>query len=294
MIAPLLITGGSGQIGGALARLCAARGIAYGAPPRDALDLADADTIAATLRAQRWRAVVNCAAYVAVDRAEDDIAQAMAINRDGTRLLAQLSAAQDLPMVHLSTDYVFDGTHSAPYRESDPVSPINAYGRSKLAGELAVREANPRHLILRTAWVVSHGGGNFLDTMLRLGATRDHLNIVADQRGCPTSADDIAEAIIDLIDGGHVDGRTLHFVNGGEASWFDLASHIFARAAGHGLPVPSLAPIQTASYPTPAARPANSRLDWSAFADATGRAPRDWRTAIDDILTTRLAGVPVT
>jgi dTDP-4-dehydrorhamnose reductase len=290
MAAPILITGGSGQIGGALARLLTKRGIDFAAPPRAMLDLADPASIRAVARAQPWRAVVNCAAYVAVDKAEQEQDLAMAINRDGAGLLAAEAAARDIPIVQLSTDYVFDGTKSSPYGEDDPVAPINAYGRSKEAGEVAVCAAHPRHTIVRAAWVLSAGGGNFLDTMLRLGATRDALRVVSDQMGCPTNADDIAEALLAVVDGGHMTGQTLHFVNSGQASWYDLAVHIFTRVGESGGKVPTVEPIPTSGYPTPAARPANSRLDTARFRAATGITPRDWRVAVDDILDQRLAG----
>ncbi len=286
---PILITGGSGQIGGALARLADARNIAYYAPPRALLDLANRDSISAMVRSRHWRCIVNCAAYVEVDKAEGEFDLAMAINRDGPEMLALEAAARDVPIVHLSTDYVFDGSKPVPYVEDDPVAPINAYGRSKEAGEAVVRSANARHAIVRTAWVLSAGGSNFLNTMLRLAASHDELRVVSDQMGCPTSADDIAEALLAIIEGGHVIGQTLHFVNDGEASWFDLATHIFDAIELMGGKVPSIRPIPSSAYPTAAARPSNSRLETGRFRSATGINPRHWRSALDDILIQRFA-----
>ena len=285
---PILVTGGSGQVGGAILRL-AGRDAEIVAPGRDQLDLTDAQALAAMIATRPWAAIVNCAAYTAVDKAESDVVAAWRVNALAPAALAAASNAAGVPILHVSTDYVFSGAKSDFYVEDDSVAPLGVYGASKLGGELAVRSANPRHIILRTAWVVSATGGNFLKTMLRLGAERPHLRVVADQKGCPTSADDIARAILTIL-GRIGDGPygTYHFVNAGQASWHDLAERVFARAATHGHPVPSVEPIATSDYPTPAARPANSRLATAKIMRDFGISPRDWHEAIDEIVDTLL------
>jgi dTDP-4-dehydrorhamnose reductase len=285
---PILVTGGSGQVGGAILRL-AGRDAEIVAPGRDHLDLTDAQALAAMIATRPWTAIVNCAAYTAVDKAESDVVAAWRVNALAPAALAAASNAAGVPILHVSTDYVFSGAKSDFYVEDDSVAPLGVYGASKLGGELAVRSANPRHIILRTAWVVSATGGNFVKTMLRLGAERPHLRVVADQKGCPTSADDIARAILTIL-GRIGDGPygTYHFVNAGQASWHDLAERVFARAATHGRPVPSVEPIATSDYPTPAARPANSRLATAKIMRDFGISPRDWHEAIDEIVDTLL------
>lgn len=283
---PILVTGGSGQVGGALARL-AGPDIEIVAPGRDTLDLGDPEALATMVGARPWAAIVNCAAYTAVDKAEGDVVAAWMVNALAPAALAAASAAAGMPILHVSTDYVFDGAKPDFYVEGDPVAPLGVYGASKLGGELAVRSANPRHVILRTAWVVSATGNNFVKTMLRLGADRPQLRVVADQKGCPTSADDIARAILAILprigDGPY---GTYHFVNGGEATWHGLAEAVFARAATHGRPTPSVEPIATSEYPTPAARPANSRLATAKIHRDFGISPRDWHEAINEIVDT--------
>ena len=283
---PILLTGGSGQVGGALVRLAPA-GVEIVAPTRDALDLTDPEALATMVGARPWAAVVNCAAYTAVDKAESDVVAAWTVNAIAPAALAAASAAAGIPILHVSTDYVFDGSKDAPYVETDAVAPLGVYGASKLGGELAVRSANRAHVILRTAWVVSATGQNFVKTMLRLGAERPHLRVVADQQGCPTSADDIARAILAILPrlgaGPH---GTYHFVNRGEANWHELAETVFARAAAHGRPAPTVEAITTKDYPTPAARPANSRLACDRIARDFGIIPRDWHEAVDEIVDT--------
>jgi len=285
---PILVTGGSGQVGGAILRL-AGHDAEIVAPGRDQLDLTDAQALAAMIATRPWAAIVNCAAYTAVDKAESDVVAAWRVNALAPAALAAASNAAGVPILHVSTDYVFSGAKSDFYVEDDSVAPLGVYGASKLGGELAVRSANPRHIILRTAWVVSATGGNFVKTMLRLGAERPHLRVVADQKGCPTSADDIARAILTIL-GRIGDGPygTYHFVNAGQASWHDLAERVFARAVAHGRPVPSVEPIATSDYPTPAARPANSRLATAKIMRDFGISPRDWHEAIDEIVDTLL------
>ena len=276
---PILVTGGSGQVGHALRRFADARGLELMTPGRSELDLADADSIARAVAAQKWQAVINCAAYTAVDKAESEPDAAFAANRDGPSRLAELTAARGIRLIHVSTDYVFDGSKAEPYGEDDPVAPLGVYGASKEAGERGVRAANADHVILRTAWVVSPWGSNFVKTMLRVGRERGHLRVVDDQRGCPTSALDIAETLLALVAAPKVRG-TYHFVNDGEASWYELARFVFDRA---GLPV-TVDPITTADYPTPAKRPANSRLNTARIRAALGISQRPWREAIEAVV----------
>jgi dTDP-4-dehydrorhamnose reductase len=281
---PVLVTGGSGQIGGALARLAPAEMEIF-APGRSELDLTVPSELTAMVRSRPWAGIVNCAAYTAVDRAETDVVAAWQVNALAPAALAMAARAANIPIIHVSTDYVFNGAKSDFYGENDPVAPVGVYGASKEGGEQAVRTAAPRHVILRTAWVVSATGANFVKTMLRLGAERSQLRVVADQRGCPTSADDIARAILHILDRIETGPYgTYHFVNGGEATWYALAEAVFARAATHGRAAPSVEPILTSDYPTPAARPANSRLSTAKISRDYGITPRDWRGAVDEIV----------
>jgi dTDP-4-dehydrorhamnose reductase len=284
---PVLVTGGSGQVGSALGRL-AAEDFELVMPTRAELDLADPQAIAALVASRAWTAVINCAAYTAVDKAEGDVVAAWSANALAPAALAAATKSAGIPLLHVSTDYVFDGTKASAYVEQDPVGPVGVYGASKEGGEQAVRTANPNHIILRTAWVVSPDGANFIKTMLRLGADRPELRVVADQHGCPTSAEDIARTLLVLLraatSGENAHWGTYHFVNAGDASWHDLAEVVFARAGTHGRPVPIVHPITTADYPTPATRPANSRLSTAKIERDFGIVPRPWRTAIDQIV----------
>lgn len=285
--APYLVTGGSGQVGAAVVRHATRQGISVLAPPRTVLDLSDASSIRSFLSKGSWRAVINCAAYTAVDCAENDAENASLINAAAPSILAQETAKEGIPIIHVSTDYVFDGLKAGPYLEEDPVNPMNVYGRTKALGEAAVREANPRHAIVRTAWVLSADGTNFLNTMLRLRAERAELGVVCDQFGCPTSADDIADALLTVAERLDV-GGTWHFVNDGNATWYDLAAYIFAETARRGMPTPKLKAIATAEYPTVAKRPANSKLSTAKIRHDFGINPRPWNKAIDAILSERL------
>ena len=282
----LLVTGASGQVGGAVVAQSKTRGIETLAPARAQLDLADTKSISAYLNTHKFSAIINCAAYTAVDKAEDDADLAIAINAKATGLLAQIAAERGVPILHVSTDYVFDGTKTMPYSEEDPTNPRSVYGASKLAGEQAIVAAGGNFAIVRTAWVVSANGANFINTMLRMAETRDSLNVVNDQIGCPTSADDIAAALLMMQEAGAQ--GLYHFVNGGTASWYDLAAHVFARAANAGYKVPQLHSIPTSAYPTRAVRPAHSVLDTSKFSHDFGSTPRDWQAAINTVLDIRL------
>jgi dTDP-4-dehydrorhamnose reductase len=287
----ILLTGGSGQVGTEVVRLAPA-GLNIVAPGRTELDMADPDSIARMVASRPWAAVINSAAYTAVDKAESDIVTAWKVNALGPAALAQATAAAAIPLVHVSTDYVFDGSKDGFYREDDPVAPLGVYGASKQAGEQAVRTGNPRHVILRTAWVVSPHGANFVKTMLRLAETRPELGVVDDQRGCPTSATDIAGVLLKIAQRliTSVDAPTgvYHFVNRGEATWCEFARAIFAVAAERGHPPPKVNAITTADYPTPARRPANSRLDVAKLAQDYAIAPRPWKAALEEIVATLL------
>jgi dTDP-4-dehydrorhamnose reductase len=234
--------------------------------------------------------LVNAATYTAVDRAEDEPAAAMAVNRDGAAALAAAAQAQDAPILHVSTDYVFDGSKGAPYTEADATAPLGAYGRSKLEGEQAVLAANPRAAILRTSWVCSATGHNFVRTMLRLARERDEVAVVEDQRGAPTFAEDLATAILRMAhslawaDGEGEPFGVFHLSGAPDTTWHGFAAAIFAGAAARGHRAPVLRAIPTAAYPTRAARPADSRLDGARIAEAYGIARPDWRAALDRCL----------
>ncbi|MFC3226295.1 dTDP-4-dehydrorhamnose reductase [Marinibaculum pumilum] len=285
----VLVTGAAGQVGQSLCRALAAAGLAHRAAPRAVLDIADRDAVAAAM--QGASAVVNLAAYTAVDRAEAEPDAADRVNNLGAGIVAQEAAGAGIPVVHLSTDFVFDGSGPAAaarrgYREDDPVAPANAYGRSKLAGEQAVLAACPQAIVLRTAWVFSAQGANFVKTMLRLAAERDELRVVADQYGSPTAAGDIATAICAVLgrlrSGAAIGYGIYHFAGAPAASWHDLAVATL-DAAGARIPVH---PIATADWPTAARRPAWSVLDSGRFAAVFGLAAPDWRAALPQVVAT--------
>jgi len=289
----VLVTGITGQVGGALVARPAPTGIEWLPAGRDRLDLSAPETIAAALAAAAPDAVVNPAAYTAVDAAEGDRETAFRVNRDGPAALATACAERGIPLIHLSTDYVFDGTGTRPYRPDDPVAPLGVYGASKEAGERAIRAAHADHVILRTAWVYAAAGKNFVNTMLRLGAERDELRVVADQHGTPTPAGDIADALVAILvarHGGAAIRGTFHYTAEGETTWHGFAEAVFERAARHWGRRPVLHAIATADYPTPAARPAYSVLDNAALdAALAGAVPRrSWRAALDAVLDARL------
>ena len=290
---PVLITGGTGQIGQELARLDWPAPLAPHFPSRQQCDLADEASIRRTISERDWACVINCAAWTAVDAAETQSEDAFRANATGPAVLAEMTAGRDIPLIHLSTDYVFSGTLDRPYVEDDPTDPRCVYGQSKRAGEVAVLAAHPRAIVLRTAWVVSAHGSNFLKTMLRLGAERTDLRIVADQIGCPTSAADIAATVQTMLlrqmAGRHAPSGLYHFVNAGEASWYDLARSIFALAQPLGAPSPRVTPIPTADYPTPARRPANSRLGTRRIERDFGIVARPWVDAVAPIVREVLA-----
>lgn len=284
----ILVTGGAGQVGIELSRAMWPADVKLHTPMRSQLDLGDCASIKAAFAATPFSAVINSAAYTAVDRAESEAGEAFAANALGPALLADATRLANIPLIQVSTDYVFDGSAAGYYYERDPVAPLGVYGASKLAGELAVRAGNPHSVVMRTAWVVSAHRANFLKTMLRHGVNCPLLRVVDDQIGCPTSAKDIAEALkvitLRMLDDADAPVGVYHFVNAGEASWRSLADEIFAQSAAAGGPRPEVEPITTANYPTPAKRPANSRLSTAKITADFGIEPRDWRAAIKEIV----------
>ena len=288
----VLVTGARGQLGIALQAYGWPDGWAVTALDREALDLRDTDAIAAAVdrgyEGRPWAAVINAAAYTAVDKAEDDQVAAWAVNALAPAALAQACASAGIPLVHVSTDYVFAGDKADAWQVDDPVGPLGVYGASKLGGELAVRSSGARHAIVRTAWVVSAYGSNFVRTMLRLAADRDRLRVVADQRGSPTSAADLAAALAttctQLVDDPTAPSGIFHFSNAGATDWAGFATEIFRQSAARGGPHATVERIATADYPTRARRPANSLLSHDAIGRAYGIVPRRWEEALSDIL----------
>jgi dTDP-4-dehydrorhamnose reductase len=249
---------------------------------RDRADLMQPETCAAAIRAHTADVVINAAAWTAVDRAESEEDAARTVNADAPTAMAQACQALGRPFLQISTDYVFDGSGTRPFHPSDPTGPLGAYGRTKLAGENGVRAAGGAHVILRTSWVVSAHGTNFVKTMLRLGAERDSLNIVADQVGGPTSAAAIADALFVAARSmvGGAEGGTHHFSGNPDLSWADFARSILRKA---GLKT-MVTDIATSAYPTPARRPLNSRLDGSTLKAAFGIDRPDWDEDLNSIL----------
>lgn len=277
----LAVTGLTGQIVSALIER-APRNVEIIALGRPQLDLSVRTAVLATLRSARCDVIVNAAAYTAVDRAESEPDVAMRVNGDGAGYVAEIAAELGVPLLHLSTDYVFDGALARPYREDDPPGPTSAYGRSKLAGERNIAAAHANYAILRTAWVYSPFGANFVKTMLRLGETQSEVSVVADQTGNPSSALDIADALLAvagrmLADPSPALRGVFHMTGAGEASWADFAEAIFGEAATLGRAPVAVRRIATADYPTAAQRPMNSRLDNGKLAATYGLALPDWR-----------------
>jgi len=294
--ARLLVLGGAGQVGLALGRQRLPAGWTLDLPGRAELDIADPAAVAA--RVGGCALVVNCAAYTAVDKAESEPDAAFAANRDGPANLAAACAAAGVPLVHLSTDYVFDGEKRTPYREDDPVCPLGVYGASKEAGERAVRDRLAAHVILRTAWVYSPDRANFVKTMLRLGAERPELRVVDDQVGCPTSADDIAAAVVSIAEqilaGNSGAFGTYHLCGTGTVSWHGFATEIFRQAGERGHKVPRVLPIPTSDYPTPARRPAYSVLDCARLESAFGVRLPAWQDSLARCLDTLITPAEAT
>lgn len=285
----IAVTGQAGQVVTSLIERGAAAGHEVIAIGRPQLDLADPASVVRALEAAKPDIIVSAAAYTAVDKAETESDLAHAVNGAGAGAVAQAAKALGVPLIHISTDYVFDGTLDRPYLESDRTGPTGVYGASKLAGEQAVLATHDDSAVLRVAWVYSPFGSNFVKTMLRVGADRDELAVVADQVGNPTSALDIADGILLVATNMVADSSPqlrgiFHMTASGEASWADFAEAIFAASANHGGPHASVRRIGTVDYPTPATRPANSRLDCGRIARVHGVTLPDWRGSLDTVV----------
>lgn len=282
----IAVTGATGQVVSAMIEAAPQAGIELVTLARPDFDLAQARNAQALLEKIQPDVVISAAAYTAVDLAETNSVEAEAVNAQGPAHLAMACAALNVPILHLSTDYVFNGAKPTPYHEEDATGPTGIYGTTKRAGEIAVAAAAPRHVILRTAWVYAHEGKNFVRTMLRLAETRPSLSVVSDQYGCPTYASDIAGALFEIarqVKDRPADDACFGLCNlagGGDTSWAGFASAIFAQAQAHGLPAATVLPIATAQYPTPARRPANSRLDCSRLKTVFGITVPHWHDGL--------------
>lgn len=280
---PILVVGAEGQVGRELMRRQQAAHRPLVGLSRAEIDITNGDRVRRVAEERRPALIVNAATYTSVDKAESEPDLAYAVNRDGPANLAAACAALDIPLLHLSTDYVFDGKKTGPYVETDPVAPAGVYGASKAAGEALVRERLARHMILRTAWVFSRHGANFVKTMLRLAAERPELRVVDDQRGCPTPAGAVADALLAIaarLDDAAARWGTYHFCGTPATSWCGFARVIVEAAAAHRDRSVPVIPIGTEDYPTPARRPANSVLDCAKIARDFGIPQPDWRPAL--------------
>jgi dTDP-4-dehydrorhamnose reductase len=280
----IAVTGSKGQVATSLLERAGSE-VEVVALGRPAFELTDRVAVIAGLEAARPDVVVNAAAYTAVDKAEAEEAIAVRVNGEGAGYVAEAAARLGVPLLHLSTDYVFDGALDRPYREDDPTGPAGAYGRSKLAGEKAVAGRCEDSVILRTAWIYSPFGANFVRTMLRLNETRDEVGVVVDQRGNPTSALDIADAVIAIAARMKDDSSPglrgiIHMTGSGEATWADVAEAVFREVEARGRRLTRVKRIASADYPTPARRPANSRLDNEKLTRVYGFRLPDWRQSL--------------
>jgi dTDP-4-dehydrorhamnose reductase len=287
----ILIFGGGGQLGQELQRMAALTSIPHAALSRGDVDISDVASVTRAMNAAQPTLVVNAAAYTKVDLAEKEPEAARLANEIGPGVIAAACAAARTPLIHISTDYVFDGSKDGSYVETDRIAPLGVYGATKAAGEEAVRNCLAQHVILRTSWVYGAFGGNFLKTMLRLARERDELRVVADQRGCPTSTGDIAGASLHIAPRLRSEVYGLyHFTGAGTASWHDFASRIVDAQAPFTGRRPKVAPIATADYPTPARRPANSVFDCGKFERTFDLAPRPWTIETDAVVRGLFAG----
>lgn len=284
-----LLTGAEGQVGWEIVRRAAAHRIFLMGFPRNDLDITVPDSVHRAFGAIRPGLVINAAAYTKVDLAESEPDAATRVNRTGPALLAECCADDGIPMIHISTDYVFDGRKKTPYSEKDPLSPLGVYGRSKAEGEAEVRRKLSRHLIVRTSWVYGVHGSNFLKTMLKMGKERDRLRVVDDQFGCPTAAADIADAVLTLAqkinDGDEIPWGTYHYCGDGITSWHRFAVEIFrvARRFGYSF-LPEIEPIPGSEYSTLARRPNFSALDTTRIKETFQIYPRPWRESLAKVV----------
>ena len=287
----ILVTGGSGQLATALAMRAADRVHVVGRPE---FDFDQSDTIDCCLQETMPSLVINAAAWTAVDLAESEPAAAARANTDGPAHLARLCQAASIPLIHVSTDYVFDGTKGSPYVESDPTSPTGVYGRTKLAGEVAVAEHCSKAVIARTSWVYAANGKNFVRTMLAAAQRNPVLKVVGDQQGCPTAAADLADALLEIAVQLQMDWRAefagvVHVAGTGSTSWHGLAAATFQAASRHGVAAPELRAITTADWPTPARRPTDSRLNCDRLASVFGITLPAWQRSLDAVVDTILS-----
>jgi dTDP-4-dehydrorhamnose reductase len=285
----ILVTGANGQVGWELARRGARKGFDIMALDHATLDITDSSAVNREVRGSGPSVVVNAAAYTAVDQAESESELAFAANRDGPAYLASACAEAGIPLIHISTDFVFDGKKQGFYLESDQISPLNVYGKSKAAGEVAVRERLRKHIILRTSWVYGVEGRNFVKTMLRLGREKDVIQVVEDQYGCPTYAADLGDAIMHIASqiGKKTEPAwgTYHYCGKGVTSWHGLAQEIFLLAKQYtSLRVKTVEAISTAEYPTSARRPLNSTLDCSLIGKTFNIHPKPWRESLAQMI----------
>lgn len=287
----ILVTGAAGQVGRELVELASAQGLGVCGYDSKTLDITDAATVAATISAEQPDCVINAAAYTAVDRAENDAERAYQVNRDGVAHLASACREADIPLLHISTDYVFDGEQTTPYDEADQPRPTSVYGASKLAGEEILAATWHKHVILRVSWVFGRYGNNFVKTMLRVGRERDELKVVNDQFGAPTGAAAIASVLLAIAQHPQLGTDQLawgvrHYSSEPGLTWYGFACHIFERAAARGVitRVPTVNPIDSAAYPTPVKRPANSKLVTSKSWPTDIPAICDWQSELDSVL----------
>lgn len=286
----LLVTGASGQVGSEVVKICKQRDLTYIATGSDDLDITDATAVAETVEHEQPTFVINAAAYTAVDRAEQEPDQAYAINLDGSKNLAKACAGANIPLLHISTDYVFDGEKQEAYTEQDAPNPTGVYGKSKYEGELAISDNLSQYYILRVAWVFGESGNNFVRTMLRLGGERDELGVVADQLGGPTCAKDIAVTLLQIARRYHekqpMPWGTYHYTGKPAVTWYEFANAIFHQAQQLGMlnKTPIVNAISTAEYPTPAKRPQNSLLNCNKITAALDIHQPDWREGLKDVL----------
>ena len=288
----LLVTGARGQVGSEIIKICDQRALSYVATGSDDLDITDEEAVAEIVLREQPTAIINASAYTAVDRAEQEPEQAHAINRDGAVNLAKACAKTNIPLLHISTDYVFDGEKQSDYSEQDTPNPTGVYGKSKLEGEQAVRENLEQYYILRVAWVFGANGQNFVRTMLRLVKEYGVLRVVADQIGGPTWAGDIANTVLQIAIRYHeqqpIPWGTYHYIGQPAVTWHGFASAIFDHAQQLGMleQVPLVTAISTAEYPTPAQRPQNSVLNCDKLTAALNIHQPDWRVGLKDVLNT--------
>jgi dTDP-4-dehydrorhamnose reductase len=285
----IAIIGSNGQLGSELVRKGEERGLNILALDYPEIDIRQPESIDGRIDFSRIDLIINAAAYTAVDRAESEPEAAFAVNREGPAYLADRCCKRGIPLIHVSTDYVFDGTKTSAYTEEDPVAPLGVYGQSKAAGEAEVRNRLPEHVILRTAWLCGVHGHNFVKTLLKLGRERETLKVVSDQFGCPTFAADLAEAILEVVcqaeKNQSVRWGTYHYCGAGKTTWHGFATAIFEVAGQYEkFAVKEILPISTTEYPTPVKRPANSVLDCTKIERYFGIQPRPWRKSLKEMI----------